>query len=467
MLFLVVPTVVCVPTVTGQSAGDKIVITEAVEAKIGEKVVDKVFAGSIHTVVAIQDKWFALEGVKGWVARTNVLGLDAGRRFYERRARDKPQDVAAIATLGVIHYELGQFDDAISRLDESIKLNGGNAAVWNWRGIVMNAQRNNTTALRDFGNAIRLDPKFALAFHNRGLTYFDMGNYKDAVTDFDRAIELNDTRSDFFTHRGAAKHSNGDERGALADFDQAIKLNRRSVDAYIGKGNLFLGRDDYAKALGEVNIAHSLEPKNAKALNLRGWVLYKTGDLDAALADFDSAIEAAPDFPISLNNRGVLLTDQKKFAEAIKDFSRAIELESGVSIYYTNRANANFGNSEMTAAKADYEKAVELAPKLSDARNGLAWFLATCPDEALRDPSRAVEIAKAICEESKFKEWSHVDTYAAALAANSNLSEAVTNQESAVELAPEGKQGVCRERLELYRSGKPYRNSGPKESTRK
>jgi tetratricopeptide (TPR) repeat protein len=49
-------------------------------------------------------------------------------------------------------------------------------------------------------------------------------------------------------------------------------------------------------------------------------------------------------------------------------------------------------------AAAAYGRAIELDPEDALARNNLAWLLATCPDAKLRDPGRAVELAKRAVE---------------------------------------------------------------------
>ncbi|HZY60726.1 MAG TPA: tetratricopeptide repeat protein, partial [Candidatus Binataceae bacterium] len=49
-------------------------------------------------------------------------------------------------------------------------------------------------------------------------------------------------------------------------------------------------------------------------------------------------------------------------------------------------------------ARAHWQRALETLPKSAEAHNNLAWLLATCPDETLRDPRRAVELASKAVE---------------------------------------------------------------------
>src|SRR5262249_19500862 len=49
-------------------------------------------------------------------------------------------------------------------------------------------------------------------------------------------------------------------------------------------------------------------------------------------------------------------------------------------------------------APAHYEKGLAIQPRTAVAYNNLAWLLATAPDPALRDPARAVELARKSVE---------------------------------------------------------------------
>ena len=58
------------------------------------------------------------------------------------------------------------------------------------------------------------------------------------------------------------------------------------------------------------------------------------------------------------------------------------------------RATAYTQLGRYREALADYHKLLELAPNSALAHNDLSWLLATCPDAKLRDPARAVELAR-------------------------------------------------------------------------
>jgi tetratricopeptide (TPR) repeat protein len=71
---------------------------------------------------------------------------------------------------------------------------------------------------------------------------------------------------------------------------------------------------------------------------------------------------------------------------AARDEAKAVEVQLGLA--------RTLGRGEnWVLAKSALERALELSPDDATIQNELAWLLATCPDQATRDPSRAVELA--------------------------------------------------------------------------
>ena len=54
----------------------------------------------------------------------------------------------------------------------------------------MDVQEGYDRAIRDFDEAIRLDPKYARAYAERGYAWLAKGNYDQALKDYDQAIRL-------------------------------------------------------------------------------------------------------------------------------------------------------------------------------------------------------------------------------------------------------------------------------------
>ena len=95
----------------------------------------------------------------------------------------------------------------------------------------------------------------------------------------------------------------------------------------------------------------------------------------------------------------------------------------------------------------------------------LAWILATCPDDRLRDGAAALRIAEDVCRRTSRRVPRALDTLAAALANLGRYDEAVAVAEEARDLArrrgDETLAGKIEARLVLYRGDRPYRQAAP------
>jgi len=109
--------------------------------------------------------------------------------------------------------------------------------------------------------------------------------------------------------------------------------------------------------------------------------------------------------------------------------------------------------------------AIQLYEQASDggnmqARNKLAWLLATSSAKQFRDGSKAVRLARPMAYQ--YNTWPYLETLAAALAESGNYSNAVAVQKKALTRAENvtdtGNLAQITLRLELYKADKPFRD---------
>lgn len=105
------------------------------------------------------------------------------------------------------------------------------------------------------------------------------------------------------------------------------------------------------------------------------------------------------------------------------------------------------------AVKA-YEMACEANVKNVTASNNLAWVLATSPDDSVRDGKRAVRFARRAMQVAP-SIATFADTLAAAYAETGDFENAIKYQHIVLKSKSTNE---LRQRLELYRQGKPFRS---------
>ena len=83
-------------------------------------------------------------------------------------------------------------------------------------------QAESREAIKDYHEAIRLNPQSAEAYYKRGFVYQNLGQGERAIEDFDEAIRLNPNDAYAYLLRGAAYGTIGDTDEAIADLEKAI-----------------------------------------------------------------------------------------------------------------------------------------------------------------------------------------------------------------------------------------------------
>jgi tetratricopeptide (TPR) repeat protein len=190
----------------------------------------------------------------------------------------------------------------------------------------------------------------------------------------------------------------------------------------------------------------------------RGRVWEEKQDFTKAVADYRQAAKLAPDDSTTHNNLGVALQKQGEHSAAIKHYDRAIQADAENPTFFYNRGRANQYSGNYAAAARDYAEAVRVDPNYLPGYNNAAWLAATCPDEEYRNPRLALQLAEQAAQMTQGKVWEVLDTLAAAQAAIGDFAAAVATSEQALKLGSDAAiHGGVRDRMELYRAGKPYR----------
>jgi tetratricopeptide (TPR) repeat protein len=166
---------------------------------------------------------------------------------------------------------------------------------------------------------------------------------------------------------------------------------------------------------------------------------------------------------LDLLNRALSAVRAGRHDEAVELFTKVIDGggEAGLlATALTNRGLVQSRRGEWQRALEDYGEAVRLEPKFAGAHNNLAWLLATCPVDSLRDGELALEHATRACDGSGWSNPSCLGTLAAAYAEVGDFGQAVHWQQRALaDSAYRQTYGaeVVRARLRLYEQGLPCR----------
>ena len=307
----------------------------------------------------------------------------------------------------------------------------GKASLQGLRGLAYYRKGDNDAAIRDYDEVIRLNPTFASAYVTRGSAYMVKGWHEKALADFNEAIRIDPTFAQAYCDRADLEDDPRESDKALRDYERAIELAPDFQRAYFDRAVHFVRQREYEKAIPDLTHSIQLLPNDLDAYATRGKAYAKLGDHERAVADAKAAIKLKPTTEIYLQ--------------------RANDLHLLATAY-------NILGRPQLAAR-DFHEAVRLAPDDTGTLDAVAWFLATCPEERVRNGAEAVSFAKKACEISRWIDSNYVDTLAAGYAEAGDFEQATKYEQQSLKDPSLGseRRKEREERLHLYQLRKPYR----------
>lgn len=194
-----------------------------------------------------------------------------------------------------------------------------------------------------------------------------------------------------------------------------------------GLGAVLLVDGDREEARTALERALALDANDVNALMNLGVLRARAGDPTNAIALLQRAVSLTPEDLTARVNLGILLGNEGRHREAVEQFAAI----------------------------------VAVAPRFAGAAERLAWLLATSPDDAVRDPRRALDLMEGLLHDGGEPSLNTLDTTAIALAACGRYADAIAKAEAAIQLAASrgdtNSAARLRERLDIFRAGQPWR----------
>lgn len=210
------------------------------------------------------------------------------------------------------------------------------------------------------------------------------------------------------------------------------------------------------------------QPGNVRARISLGGELLERG----AFADAERHLAMAIDAPEGKATRrsvraaglmymGSAIAAQGRIGEAARYIEQAIALDPNLPEAYALLGEAYLDDGRVHDGLRMLNRAIESMPSNVPVLNRLAWLLATAPDDAIRDGTRALQLASAASAMTGHQDPIVLDTLAAALAETGRFAEAVATIDRAAMLAANaGNTAIAAElrtRIAVYQMGRSLR----------
>jgi tetratricopeptide (TPR) repeat protein len=293
-------------------------------------------------------------------------------------------------------------------------------------------------AIDDFNKAIRLKSDFAAAYRARGATWLENARFTAIFS----GPQVADKQYD----------------RALADLSEAVRLEAKDAGAWWIRGNVWVEKGQYQNAIADYRAAATLEPLRADYRVSLADAFRASGEYADALAAYSEALRLDPQNSKATEHRGDAYMGMKQYARAVADYTEAGAL--------VKRREARRAAGQFDKLRDELGDAIHQHPKGFVAYEQIARLFASCPDAKYRDGNKAVEYATTACELTNWRNHITLATMAAAYAESGDFQKAIEWQIKAIELGGAEKEITdYRNRLKLYKDGKPYRETATAETT--
>jgi tetratricopeptide (TPR) repeat protein len=261
--------------------------------------------------------------------------------------------------------ENGASTTPISQRDRDIlrsfarRIDGSDAGAHNNLGVLYYNKGMYEDAVSAFARALELDPKMQVAQRNLEVAYFHTGYYDRRVAELRDRLRAHPDDRDARWELGRAYAAIGDGKEAVAEFNAILQYAPNDVGAIVQLGLAEKANGDLEKAQCWLDRALALDDKSPLVHQYIGEVLYNRGLNDQALTALHRSIELSPENADAHYLIGFVLGDLGRHEEARVSTKRAIQLNPSLS-----RAQANLSIDRYNTARYN-----ELVPERQERRS--------------------------------------------------------------------------------------------------
>jgi tetratricopeptide (TPR) repeat protein/predicted HTH domain antitoxin len=239
---------------------------------------------------------FHAQGIQALLRGDTARATEAIERYW-----DLTKTPYAYSLLGMAYAQTGRLDEAIHYLEETIRLQPGDADSHLTLGMVHFKREEWQEAIDSFTVVTRLAPSNATPYFYLGYANASLNRREEAIDNYMEAIRL---RSDYliayhYFARLCLDLGLANEHERVRRFNEAISLYKQLLE---------------------------IDPRDASARNNIGFLYRQLGNIEAAVEEYARAVEVNGNDLFALLNLGNTHLELRQYEEARSAYRRIVEL---------------------------------------------------------------------------------------------------------------------------------------------
>jgi tetratricopeptide (TPR) repeat protein len=259
------------------------------------------FRIDLHKRMTLEARWFSIVGLGLPLILVGGLAYNRGRLFSDPFAlwmdvlRVYPNQPRAMYSLGVLHYENKDFDQALRFYEKTVALDPDYEEAHNNMGLIYANRGETEKSIEAFKKSVAAKPR-EKTYCNLGRAYTALKMYPEALAALERALSINPASAQAYTLIGRIAFDQGDLLKARENFDQAYRYAPHFHELRNNMALISLADKKYDEALGHLHQAIEAQPKFAEAHYNRAVVYARMGRDEQSRESFDQACSLDPHY---------------------------------------------------------------------------------------------------------------------------------------------------------------------------
>uniref|UniRef100_A0A663DXZ1 Tetratricopeptide repeat domain 6 n=1 Tax=Aquila chrysaetos chrysaetos TaxID=223781 RepID=A0A663DXZ1_AQUCH len=188
--------------------------------------------------------------------------------------------------------QMGETFAAFQDINAALKLTTTAPLLTN-RGVISQLMGYLPCAMKDYQQAISVDPNYALAYFNAANIYFHNRQFSQAYCYYSKVLQLDPRNESAVMNRAITNALLNSIEEAKEDFEKAICLCPFSAAVYFNRANFYYGLKQYELAEKDISTALSIQPNDALMYKFRADIRGKLGFYKEAVEDYKQAINCS------------------------------------------------------------------------------------------------------------------------------------------------------------------------------
>jgi tetratricopeptide (TPR) repeat protein len=122
------------------------------------------------------------------------------------------------------HIELGEYESAMSKIDQALALAPDYYPLWIKKGVLAKVLGNETEEQEAYNTALRYVENMEFFYYERGSIFMQFGLLDDLLVEADNILSINPQSAEAYLYRGMVQEIRGQNSDAFQSFEKAAIL---------------------------------------------------------------------------------------------------------------------------------------------------------------------------------------------------------------------------------------------------